>query len=549
MKANWGALLAGASSEPEAEAWVVGAGVALAYWALRLSGPLVLGAFHDDAVYVSLGQALAQGQGYHSIYAAGAPVHLKYPPGLPALYALFWMVGRSLPVVTYLAVASSMAATATAAGLLWWFGRSELGLGRGVLLACAVGPFFLDPLLLYLSLPASEPYFVLGWAVLLALSGRLRRAPSVGPAVALGAVAAATILFRLQALGLLAGLLVALAFRRTPARLLAAVLASSLLPLALWSWMHRAWVAAGPISTQPDEAGYLTWLPAAHPTQWVAFALAALRVNWPAYGSQIPRYLSASPVAGIGLLSLGAGLALAGAVRLGRSQLPLGLTLAGNALVVLLWPWPQDRLALTMLPFAGLLAAGALADALGRSSLPFRRAAYAALGLLGASVALRQKELRVFAYRPVSPRVVLRMPYPGHFIAANRRFVTVVSAWLRDHTVPGDRVVADAPAALYLYSGRQAVAAAPARSALEPSWFEPPGAYLASRILDDRVSVVVLTDIRHPLTPDVAAVFKRCPGVLRYVGTAPWWEGPARAFFYRVVERREPCLEALRNGS
>lgn len=527
----------------------MGVSVALAYWALRLSGPPVLGAFHDDAVYVALGQALAQGHGYHSIYAAGAPVHLKYPPGLPALCAILWMVGRSLPVVTYLAVASSIAATATAAGLLWWFGRSELGLGRGIALACAVGPFFLDPVLLYLSLPASEPYFVLGWAALLAFSSRLRRAPGVGLAVALGAAAAATTLFRVQALGLLAGLLVALAFQRVPARLLAAFGASSLLPLALWSWVHRAWVAAGPISTQPDEASYLTWLPAAHPTQWVAFALAALRVNWPAYGSQIPRYLSASPVAGIGLLSLSAGLAMAGAVRLGRSQLPLGLTLAGNAVVVLLWPWPQDRLVLSMLPFAGLLAGVALADVLGRSSLPFRRAAYTALALLGASVALRQKELRGFAYRPVSPRVVLQMPYPGHFIVANRRLVAVVSAWLRDHTVPGDRVMADAPAAIYLYSGRQAVAAAPARSALEPSWFEPPGAYLASRILDDRVSVVALTDIRHPLTPDVAAVFQRCPGVLRYVGTAPWWEGPARAFFYRVVERREACLEALRNGS
>jgi hypothetical protein len=67
------------------EALGVGAFVLVAYLLLRISPYLTLGALPDDGIYVTLGRALANGDGYRSIYSVGDPVHAKYPPGLPLL--------------------------------------------------------------------------------------------------------------------------------------------------------------------------------------------------------------------------------------------------------------------------------------------------------------------------------------------------------------------------------------------------------------------------------------------------------------------------------
>ena len=55
-----------------------------------------LGTMYDDVVYVSLAKAVATGQGYHSIHLVGAPVHEKFPPGVPLVYALAWRITGSL---------------------------------------------------------------------------------------------------------------------------------------------------------------------------------------------------------------------------------------------------------------------------------------------------------------------------------------------------------------------------------------------------------------------------------------------------------------------
>ena len=116
---------------------------------------------------------------------------------------------------------------------------------------------------------------------------------------------------------------------------------------------------------------------------------------------------------------------------------------------------------------------------------------------------------------------------------------------MRDHTSPTDRILTDAPAAIYLYTGRQAVAAFPAQSFLGPNLFAHAGRYLAGRILDDSVTVVVLPAAQHPLTPDIAALFRRCPGVLQYVGNASYSSaGPPPAYFYRVT-RQDGCVERV----
>ena len=77
MQPDWRRALARVVASHRREALLVAGAVALVYWAARLSLPHLLGAFGDDAVYVALGKAIATGQGYRSIYAAGQPVQME----------------------------------------------------------------------------------------------------------------------------------------------------------------------------------------------------------------------------------------------------------------------------------------------------------------------------------------------------------------------------------------------------------------------------------------------------------------------------------------
>lgn len=530
------------------EAALVAGGLGLVYWVLQVSTPRVIGLLFDDAVYLALGKAIAEGHGYRSIYAVGEPVHLRYPPGLPGILALLWRIFGSVHAVAAPAVALSVAATAGGAALLWWMARARLGLHPWIAAVCALSPFFLDAAVRYFSLPISEPYLVLGWAGALTVAYRLRERPSPASAALLGLVVAVTILTRTQAVGVFAGILVTLAVQRTNLRHVGAFLIAALLPLALWAWWHGRMVVAGPISTQPDEGSYLSWVPLQHPSRLLSFGAAAFRLTWPLYWEQFARYLTDVRALGLALLSMFCGLGVAGSALAGRPHAALTLTLAANAAIVLFWPWPQDRFVLPLLPFAGLLVAVAIQAAVRPAAPRVRIAAHATLGFLALSVAARQVTLRGFAHFPVSPQAVSPMPYPSHFMTANARFIRVASNWLSEHTMAEDRVLTDAAAAIYLYTGRHTVAALPAESRLQPSVFEIPGRYLASRIVADSVTVVVLTYVHHPLARDVATLYYRCPGALQDVGNALWWAGTARAFFYRV-RRDDGCLAPILHSS
>ena len=545
MQRDWRYALSRVVGGRRREALLVAAGVALAYWALHLSVPLVLGALHDDAVYVALGKAIAAGHGYHSIYAVGQPVQQKYPPGLPLIYAVLWLAGRSLPAVVRLASALSVLVTAAAAGLVWWIARERLGLHPLVALVCAIGPFLLDGAVLYFSLPISEPYFMLGWAGSLILAYRLHDRPTIARAIALGVVAAATTLVRSEGIALVAGLALALVVQRVSWRSVAAYLAAAVAPLLGWAWMHGRMLAAGPVSTQPDELPYLAWLPIHSVGDAVRTAAAAVRVTWPGYWRLLPPYVSAVRPAAIGVLVVCLALAAAGGVLLARRHAALVATVLAASAVLFLWPWPQDRFLFSRLPFAGLLM-GAAVEAGLRAAPRIRRIGYAALVLFAAGIATRGIALRQFAYMPANTQAVLGIAYPGQFIAANARFVPLVSQWLLAHTSPEDRVLVDSPAAIYLYTGRHTVAEAPAGSAIAPSIFARPGHYLASRIRDDSITVVVLTDVTHALARDIVTLYQRCPGTLSAAGSVRWW-GASRAYFYRVTQW-DGCVAQVSGG-
>jgi len=59
--------------------------------------PAVSGQFHDDALYLSTAQSLANGQGYRHASLPTNPIQTKYPPLYSAAMAVVWKIAPSFP--------------------------------------------------------------------------------------------------------------------------------------------------------------------------------------------------------------------------------------------------------------------------------------------------------------------------------------------------------------------------------------------------------------------------------------------------------------------
>jgi hypothetical protein len=126
---------------------------------------------------------------------------------------------------------------------------------------------------------------------------------------------------------------------------------------------------------------------------------------------------------------------------------------------------------------------------------------------------------------------------PTLMLAGRARFISLVNRVMEEYTQPVDRIMVDAPAAVYLYTGRRTVAAVPTESRLAASVFAAPGAYLARRILGDSVTVVVWAPPARALERDILTIMERCPHVLRR-------EPPDFPAVFRVVGRDADCLRS-----
>ncbi|HKC40099.1 MAG TPA: hypothetical protein VKC15_11200, partial [Gemmatimonadales bacterium] len=126
------------------ECLAVAAIVVAAYLLVRGSALFLVGSYSDDGVYVALGKAVAEGSGYRLIYLVGAPVAVKYPPGLPVLLAIPWALGGTLAAVRATVGILNPLACGTAAAAIWCIGRRDLSISPGPLAVAALGPFFLD---------------------------------------------------------------------------------------------------------------------------------------------------------------------------------------------------------------------------------------------------------------------------------------------------------------------------------------------------------------------------------------------------------------------
>jgi len=522
------------------EATVVGLLVIAAHLLFRLSREFLIGALNDDGVYVVLGKAIAQGEGYRSIHLVGAPLQVRYPPALPLLLAVPWALAGTLGAVRATVAALHPIVNGAAAGLVWWLGRRRLALSPAPLAACAAAPFLLDPLIQYFNIPLTEPYLVLGWAGVLAIAPPLFAPatgsdPQLGRAVVLGLVLAGTALFRTAAVALVPAVLLAQALHRRWTQAAACAVAA-LAPLGAWQVLQRYWSARGPLSSQPDDLSYGRWLGVTGPVALIGYAVRTVAANVVVYVHRMAAYLFSSQPIGI-VVVLAAVVAVAVAcARLRWSHTMLVLTTLSVTALTLMWPFTQGRLLLPLLPFLGLLAAGTVDVAARRVPARLRWGVPLALGLVALAVTLRQVELRTAAARSFRSGV---LPPPADLsptliLAIQSRHIYLLAGWIRSHTTPADRLMVDAPAGTYLYTGRRTVSGSPTESGLGSTTFAVPGRYVAGRILADSVTIVALAPPAPGLERDIATIQARCPRVLQP-------ERAEAAVFFRV-QRDERCL-------
>jgi hypothetical protein len=521
---------------PLPEAAFVGLSVAAVHALVRMSDVIAIGAFNDDGVYAALGKSLADGTGYRSVYAPGDPVHIKYPPGLPLILAVLWKLGGDLETVIRLHGLLTLAVTGTAAGLVWWLARRALALGVPLALVFGIGPFLLEGPIQYYHLVLSEPYFLALWAAALAAYAALRprtpdrTAASIGPVVRAGLFVAGAVLFRTQGIVLIPAFVGAMLVDRASGRSIAAFCGAALVPVAAWTVIHGLIVAAGPVSLQPDEASYVSWLGVSSVGEAVRFAGRSLPFNWTWYWRGFPGNFGDTWMAGVAVVTALMGLTLVGFVTEFRRQAAPVLTVAATVGLLAVWPWPQDRFVYGFLPFAGLLAAAGLRRACSSCSRPVAIIAYASVGAIALSVMARQVDIRRAAYWRDDPRAAIGVNAPGHVLLANTKFLLSVSQWVLANTSPEDRLLVDSPAAVYLYTGRKAVNASPGERSVGLSAFDIPGQYLADRVINDGVTIVVHGS--PGLTTDLLTVEQLCPGSLVVAGVAEGW---TQVRVYRVV--------------
>ena len=532
------------------EAVVAALLVLCVYVALRPDPVRSLGTMYDDGVYVSLAKAIGTGQGYHSIHLVGAPVHEKFPPGVPLVYALAWGITGSLDGTLWLGLWLTICAVALGAGFLFWYSRYSLGNGLVLTAVLVLMPVLLQRSIRYYAGAVSEPWYLLTWAATLIIADTLSRRieagnrRTVGLAIGLGLVLAASVLFRAQAIVLIPAILIALLLRRATWRA-AAITASitaaaSLVPVLAWRvWLARE-VAVGPRATQMDQIAYTSWIPFGDLGALAGFIKTTIVTNVPAYFALSVRVLVGWDSGKVQLLFLAAVVAAAfGCWLLRRRRPELVLTLVATVAVVLLWPFTQDRFVVAALPFAGLAAAFGVGWALARAP---RWAVGASLTVAALAA------LYMWQSTPRKMLVALRDPVARDTLVIaplfQQRSAEVVD-WVLANTSPDDRILADAAGGIYLKTGRRTSIALPEKPFTDKGAFVQPGRYVAERLLADSVSVVVLwRSYALPYARQLDFVEARCPGTFKPLQPIMSTSEPLFVNYFRV-QRNDACLHGL----
>jgi hypothetical protein len=427
--------------------WVVAtllaAGLAWYYW-LGLTS--VAGVVNDDVVYLALAKALATGAGYRELFVPGAPWHVQYPPGYPAMLALIWLAAPMFPanLLAFKALNIGFALLTTA--LTARFAAEVSGLSRWQAGLAAAGQAIGAVVIIANDMTMSEPMFAA--VLLLALLGLEPRVTHAGAwtlrhgltlaALAVAPMAVRGIAFCLP-LAVVAWLVLARRYRA--AATVAAGCVALLAPWALWGRVAN------------PGGGYVSWA-LQHSNGLDPWrALQAMAGQLPAIVFDAVPHAVAPPLGPLATACVGLGFVLSARSRLRVWHLFVALYLGLVAVYPSYGHTPRFVFALSPLLLVAFVRGASgpldLVRTLGSDRWPARWA------LAGLSVVLLATSLsgarRVVSLMRREAHHDALLPEETRRVAADQR---AVAAWLSARTPPHALVMSDRVALWYLWTGR-----------------------------------------------------------------------------------------------
>jgi hypothetical protein len=433
------------------------------------------GYYHDDALYFSSGQALAQGRGYIIPSLPGTPRQTKYPVLYPWLLSWIWKWDPSFPA--NLAPAAWMTAAFGCWSLIAAFQllRTLNGVGDwpALLLVslCAFQPHFL---VLSGAVLSDVPFMALVLTVAVVADSAMCRDSAIWLGLVTGTLAGLCTLIRTAGIAVAVGILATAVHRRAYRQGLVFCLAMTpFLAAVLWFarpnlWPHGAHAGGAALASGWQQTWFFY---TSYAEYWkltvpgpVAF-LKMLGVNLdallkgPAVYFFVPVVRTSSPV-GIVLSTLLTAGILAGVIRQARRQewKPIHFILPFYAALILLWNYPlMDRFLLWLLPlfYAGVWLEGKHLLLMIRTV--FRSARGPAEKLFAGALSLGLLALAGTAAWDYWDGFRPELRAMGARRAAMLGEKIQVYNWLRQNTDPQTRVVTSEDATLYLYAGQQAI--------------------------------------------------------------------------------------------
>ena len=436
------------------------------------------GRYGDDAAYFSSAKSLAEGRGYVIPSLPGEPPQTKYPVLYPWLLSWIWKWNPSFPSNVRQGVCLTAFFSCCFLAVAFQLLRKLRGVGDwpafAIVVFCAFNPHFL---FFSGTLLSDLPFMALAFASALAADNAMRADSSLAPAAWVGVVAGLSVMIRTVGVAVLAGILAAALLRRAFRQGATSCLGAALiLGPSLWaarrSLAHYSGMPAfGSASTLAGWQQTLLYS-TSYLRMWrfcvpnLPVFLAMLRTNLEAAILAPATYwLSPTLNIGQGLVAnaLGAmvgALSLAGILRQCRSEewKPLHFIFIFYLALIVAWNYPiMERFLLLFLPIflMGLWVEarhlGTLALSKLRSKGPVGERVLAAAMIAGLGVAAG---IAAWNYA-FGHRLELRELGREQSLMASEKLQ--VYDWIRQHTAPGDVIVADGDVILYLYTGRKAV--------------------------------------------------------------------------------------------
>ena len=417
---------------------------------LRMA-PGVIGAYHDDGIYVATSKGLAEGLGY---VLPNLPVVLpqtKYPPLLSYLFVPVWKVAPHFPrnAVYFQAICLFLSAIASALTYLFLI-RFRYSSQKVALAAVAIA-ISSSEYLFFSTLPLSEgPFTLLAICSFWALEETVRRPERVRIMACLSGLLLG-LAFLCRTIGVL-WVIVALAlFIKSKRAALVPFAVVALPPIMLWF----SWSASNtPTAFDPLFEYYVTYA-----QDWAGVTLTdlprilALNVLWSFrglgynlfFGSIVALSLAKVPFLVVGMIV--AFLALSHSLKLIRSGRMLPFFLLAYFIPVIVHPWPPGRF---IIPVSLLGGAFFLAEASQIMKKLWPRLSLLPSALIVSCIALN---LVVLAATHLHIR---EHGYPG-FIGAPPRWASFEEGfrWIRSNTPRDAIIAASLDPMVWLYTNRR----------------------------------------------------------------------------------------------